>query len=225
MKTSILAVALLTALTFSVSAAGTAAADEWFIEGAKLTAGKSAALATDSLVDEFAKVRIQPGSASEVQLECTGINVVKAEAYISSGTGGMAKSITLEKCSVVKPTTSCALEGQPTSISTSALGITTLLAGSATKTLVNVHPLTGTTFTSINIAPGSTCLNGEGAKPIKGAIFVLSSNQGTESVTHSVMAQGSVENNSLEVAGDKAIIEGGLVLDKLASGSKWSFHA
>jgi hypothetical protein len=224
MKTSILAAALLAALTLSAMVASTASADEWFIEGTKLAVGKSAALATDAPVDQFPRLRIQPGSANEIQVECTGANLVKGEAYISSGTGGMAKSITFEKCSIIKPTTGCALVGQPTTINTVALGITTLL-GSATKTRTNVHPLTGTTFTEVNISPGSTCLNGEGEKPIKGSVFVLSSNEGVESVTHSVMAQGSVENNSLEVAGDKSIIESGLVLDKLASGSKWSFHA
>jgi hypothetical protein len=227
MKTSILAAALLAALTLSAVAAGTATADEWFIEGAKLAAGKSAAIATAAPVDEFAKLRIQPGSASEVEVECTGANVIASEAYISSGTGGMAKAVTFEKCSIVKPTTGCALEGQPTTIKTGTLGVTILLVPGAkpTKISVNIHPLSGTTFTSISVAAGSTCLNGEGEKPVKGSVLLLWTGGETEAVTHNIMAQGSVENNSLEVAGNKAIVEGGASLVKLASGSKWSFHA
>jgi hypothetical protein len=221
----IAAAALLAAVAMSAIAASSASADEWFIEGTKLAAGKSAALATAAPVDELIAFKMLAGSSSEVEIRCEGANLIKAEAYISGGTGGMAKAVTFEACEITKPSTDCALEGQPRNISTTALGITTLLAGPATKIKVNVHPLSGTQFTTIPIASGSTCLDGEGEKPIKGSVFVLSSNTGTESVTHTVMAQGSLENNSLEVAGQKAIVSTGLVLDKLASGSKWSFHA
>jgi hypothetical protein len=227
-RIGIIAVTMFAAVALSAIAVGTASADEWFVEGAKLAAGKSAALATAAPVDQFAKLRIQPetGTApNEVVIECVGTNLIGSEAYISSGTGGMAKSLTFEKCSVIKPTTGCALEGQPTTISTVPLGVTTLLAGPNTKVSINIHPLSGTTFTSVTIAEKDTCLNGEGAKPVKGSVLILSSDGATEAVTHTIMAQGSLENNSLEVAGDKSIIEGGLALVKLANGSKWSFHA
>jgi hypothetical protein len=223
-----IAVILLAAGGLSAMAVSSASADEWFVEGAKLAAGKSAGLATAAAVDTFAKLRAQAGSASEVEIECTGANLIGGEAYISSGTGGMAKSLTFEKCSITKPSTGCSLVGQPTTIKTTALGVTTLLVASSTqptKVSINIHPLSGTQFTSLNIAEGSTCLNGEGEKPIKGSVLILSSDGATETATHTIMAQGSVENNSLEFMGNKAIIEGGLTLVKLVSGSKWSFHA
>ena len=127
-RIGIIAVTLFAAVALSAIAVGSASADEWFVENAKLAAGKSAALATDAPVDQFAKLRYSLGS-NEIQIECTGANLVGEEAYISSGTGGMAKSLVFEKCSVVKPTTKCSLEGQPTKIKTNPLGVTTLLAG------------------------------------------------------------------------------------------------
>lgn len=222
-RIGIVAVTLFAAVALSAIAVGSASADEWFVENAKLAAGKSAALATDAPVDQFAKLRIQPGSSSEVQIECTGANLVGEEAYISSGTGGMAKSLVFQKCSVVKPTTKCALVGQPTTVATNALGVTTLLAGPNTKVSINIHPLSGTEFTELKFTSTSSCVAEEA--PVKGSVLILSSDGATEAVTHTIMAQGSLENNSLEVAGDKSIIEGGLALVKLASGSKWSFHA
>jgi hypothetical protein len=225
-RVGVIAVTLLVTGALSAMAAGSASADEWFVEGAKLAAGKSAALATAAPVDEFAKLRVLAGSVGEVEIECTGANLVGREAYISSGTGEMAKSLVFEKCSVIKPASNCRLEGQPTSISTNALGVTTLLAGPNTKVSLNLHPLAGTLFTELVVAEGSTCLGGGGTGvPLKGSFLVLSSDSATEAVTHTIMAQGSVENNSLEAGGDKAIFEGGLALLKLASGSKWSFHA
>jgi hypothetical protein len=225
-RIGIIAVTLFAAMALSAIAVSTASADEWFVEGAKLAAGKSAALATNAPVDQFAKLAINPGGGStEVAVECTGANLKGEEAYISSGTGGMAKSLVFEKCSVTKPTTGCALEGQPTTVSTNALGVTTLLAGPNTKVSINIHPLTKKTFTELHFTEASTCLGGGGAKPVNGSVLILSSDGATEAVTHTIMAQGSLENNSLEVAGNKAIIEGGLALVKLQSGSKWSFHA
>jgi len=225
LKVGILAVVLVGAVALSAMAVGSASADEWFVEGAKLAAGKSAALATAAPVDEFAKMRIEPGSASEVEIECKGASLININVFISSGTGGMAQSLSVPQCSVVKPTTGCALVGQPTTISSTALGVTTLLAGPNTKVGLNLHPLTKNVLASVAIAEGSTCLGGEGLKPLNGSLLLLSSDGATEAVTHTIMGQGSVENNSLETAGNKTIFEGGLALLKLASGSKWSFHA
>ncbi|HEY3759908.1 MAG TPA: hypothetical protein VGL37_09105 [Solirubrobacteraceae bacterium] len=225
-RIGIVAVTLFAAVATSALVVGSASADEWFIEGAKLTAGKSAALATSAPVDEFAKFRVNPGNAEEVAIECKGANLTGEEAYVSSGTGGMAKSLAFEGCSVTKfPSGStCALEGQPENIRTNALGITTSLAGPNTKVRINIHPLTKKTFVELNFGT-STCLGGGGIKSINGSVFILSSDGASEAVTHTIMAQGSLENNSLEFFSNKAIVEGGLALVKLASGSKWSFHS
>jgi hypothetical protein len=228
------AVALFAVVALSAIAVGSASADEWFIGGAKLAAGQSAALATTAPVDEFAKLRINPGSATtEVALECTGANLIGGEAYISGGTSGMAKSLTFEKCKVTKPATGCELEPEVAggtknlrSVRTNALGVTTTLStAGGTKVSINIHPLTKKTFVELPFTETSTCLGGGGDKPVNGAVSIASSDGTSEEVTHRIQALGSLENNSLEVAGNKAIIEGGLALVKLASGSKWSFHA
>jgi hypothetical protein len=219
------AAALFAVVMLNAIALGSAYADEWFVGGAKLAAGKSAALATAIPVDEFAKLRINPGGGtSEVIMECTGANLIGDEAYISGGAGGMAKSLIFEKCSITKPTTGCALIGQPETILTNALSINTSLAGPNTKVSIKVHPLAQEAFFTLDLAEGSTCLFG--AKfSVSGSVSILSSDGTSETATHTIMAQGSVENNNLETFGEKDIIEGGLALLKLASGSKWSFHA
>jgi hypothetical protein len=224
-RVGMIAVTLLAAVALSAIAVGSASADEWFIKGTKLAAGQSAALASAAPVDQFVKMRVAAGSDSEVEMECTGANLIGNEAYISGGTGEMAKSFTFQKCSIVKPATGCELEGQPATISTNALGVTTLLVGPNTKVGINIHPLTKTIFIGFHVTENSTCLGGGGEKPISGSVFFLSSDYATEAVTHTIMAQGSLENNSLEAAGEKVIFEGGLALVKLTSESKWSFHA
>jgi hypothetical protein len=60
---------------------------------------------------------------------------------------------------------------------------------------------------------------------VNGALVILLSSSPVEATVHTIMGQGSLENNNMEVAGDKAIVEGGLALLKLASGASWSFHA
>jgi hypothetical protein len=224
-RIGIIAVTMFAAMALSAIAVGSASADEWFIGGAKLAAGKSAALATNAPVDEFAKLRVNPGG-EEVQIECTGANLVGGEAYITGGTGGMAKSLTFEKCSVIKPAAGCALVGQPTTVKTEALGVTTSLStAGGTKVSINIHPLTKKTFVNLPFTEASTCLGGGGEKPVTGAVSIASSDGTSEEVTHRIQALGSLENNSLETAGDKSIIEGGLALVKLSTSSKWSFHA
>jgi hypothetical protein len=226
--TGTLAAALLVALTTSAIAAGAASADEWFVVGTKLAAGKSAAFATASSVNAFSILRWTAGS-EELAIECGGVNLVGGEAYISGGAGGMAKSLTFEKCKIIVPKIGCELAEQPANLNTPPLGLTTsLLAGSSgpTKIGINLHPLTKKTFLAFQISESSTCFgHGGGTITITGSVLFLSSDGATESVTHQIVAQGSSESNGLEFAGVKVILEGGSELLKLASGSKWSFHA
>ena len=59
---------------------------------------------------------------------------------------------------------------------------------------------------------------------MNGSVRVNAPTGQTEEELQAIEGQGSFENNSLEVAGDKSYIEGGKALLKLASGSKWSFR-
>jgi hypothetical protein len=235
-RMGIIVVTLFAAMALSAIAVGSASADEWFIGGTKLTQlpGQSAALATTAPVDEPAILKVNPGT-EEVQIKCTGANLVGGEAYISGTNGGMAKSLTFEQCGVVKAAVPCELEPQSVggtknlrNIPTNPLGVTTSLVAStkiATKVSINIHPLTKKTFVEIPFAEGSTCLGGPGLHAVNGSVLILSSDGFNEQAVHTIQAQGSLENNSLETAGLKSFIEGGLALVKLASGSKWSFHA
>lgn len=221
-------VVLVVVMAFNMAVVGSSSADEWFIEGEKIGALHSAALATAAPMDEGLTLIIEAGGKETVEIKCNGANLVGREAYLSGAEGGMAKSLTLEKCKTTTET-GCELEAEGATknlrnITTSALGFTALLGGPNTKVDINIHPLTKTLFTTIPLTEESVCLGGGGLKPVVGSVVMLSSDGATEAVTHTIMAQGVTLNNSLEVAGDRAYLEGGLALIKLASGSRWSFQ-
>jgi hypothetical protein len=231
-KVGMIIVALFMAVALSAVAASVAsAADEWFIGGTKLSqlSSKNAPLATAVPLDESIILTINPlRGEAEDKVECKGLS--STEPYISAGGGGMARAVIFEKCKITKPTVGCELEAEGATknlrnITTNPLAITTLLMGSPTKVNINVKPLTGKTFATVPFVEGEMCLGGIGEVPVTGSVLVLSSDGALGQTVHTVMAQGSLENNSLEVAGDKSILEGGLALVKLASGANWSFHS
>jgi hypothetical protein len=234
-QAGMIAAALLATVVLSAATASApSAADEWFIGGTKLSqlSSKNAPLSMLVPVDEFSTITLNPlGGASEVRMKCEGTNISAATAYISAGGGGMAKSLVFEKCKIAQPTSNCELEKEGTgpknlrNIETNALGITTLLVGSPTKVGINLKPLTGKVFVALKLAETNTCLGGATEAPVNGSVLILSSDGPTEATVHTLMAQGSLENNSLEIGGDKTIIEGGLALAKLANTANWSFHA
>jgi hypothetical protein len=69
---------------------------------------------------------------------------------------------------------------------------------------------------------GSCALMGE--KPIGGKVVVDSRNGQSASIIQPLEPLGITENNSMEVAKDRAYVEKGKGLLKLASGLSWSFH-
>ena len=77
-------------------------------------------------------------------------------------------------------------------------------------------------FTVFEVAGSECSIAGE--QPIKGEVTLGVPGATTESETHELEGLGSLENNSIAVGKDKAYLEGGKGLVRLASGSKWSFH-
>jgi hypothetical protein len=201
-----------------------AASASWFIEGEELAEGKTAALATTAPIDEFPILRINPaGGAAEVEVQCQGASLTAETPYISGPNGVNAKSLTFERCKVTKPTSGCELEAEGATknlrkITTNQIKATVAEGPSFPDDRLTFMPQTKNTLTTLPFVEGETCLGGIGPAPVKGSVTLNASSLQEELVTQTVVGLGSLENNSLEVAGDKTILEGGLALVKLATG-------
>jgi hypothetical protein len=221
-RVKVIMVALAAVFAFSAVAAGTASA-EWFVNGTKLVG--SAALATTAKVDTDAVLRIAAPGGS-VKILCSGTTLSGESPEIQGGTAeGMAKSLKFQGCSTIEPATKCELANQPTTIETTPLRVLiSKVGGRSPLVSVTFHPLTKSVLTEIPFKEtGNSCAFDE-KEPVSGSLLVSAPTGETEEVEQAIEGLGTTENNSLQVAGDKAYIEGGRVLLKLASGSKWSFR-
>jgi hypothetical protein len=189
----------------------------WHVGGAALTT--AAALATTAKVDSAPKLSIVT-TGGTVQIQCKGTVLKGAKPEIMVVDEGLAESLTFEGCETISPT-KCALAGQPTSIKTNPLRA---FAKTLTKSIDRIAflPATKKTFAEIPFSETNTCALNE-TEPINGSVTVGAPTGQEERVEQAIEGLGSVENNSLETAGNKAFLEGGSILLKLASGSKWSF--
>jgi hypothetical protein len=222
-KVRLAIVALFGALTLSAVAASSASAG-WFIEGAALASGSKAALTSTAKIDTNPVLAVSAGS-SKVKVECGGSLLHASEPNLIGTETLKAKSITFEGCKVTEPTTGCALEGQPTTITTNPLVATATGGASFPEDRLTFGPQTGKNLGSLDISVGSTCLNGEGEKPIKGSLTLKAPTLQEEQATQPIEALGSTENNSLEIAGDKTILERGETLIALTTGKRFSSFA
>ncbi len=78
----------------------------------------------------------------------------------------------------------------------------------------------GKTLASIVFTGGACSIAGE--KPLNGIVTLKAPTLQEEQTTQPVEGQGTLENNSLELAGQKVFIEGGKTLLKLASGKAFA---
>jgi hypothetical protein len=210
-------VALFAVVALSAVAAGSASA-EWFVSGTKLVG--TAALATTAKVDTDATLKIiAPGG--NVRVLCKGTILSGTKPEIIGGTSeGKAQHLIFEGCETVEPATHCVLS--KTTIETEPVKAT-VAKGTAPVDKITFTPQTKTTFAKVPFSEANTCVFNE-PEPVNGAVTVKAPTGQTEEAAQAIEGIGSTENNSLEVAQDKAYIEGGRVLLKLASGSKWSFR-
>jgi hypothetical protein len=216
-------VAFLGVLGLTGVAASSASAG-WFIEGEELASGSKAALASTAKVDTAPVLTILPGSPSKVKVECGGSLLRTSEPNIIGTETLKAKSITFEGCKVTEPTTGCALEGQPTTITTNPLVSTPTEGASFPESRLTLKPQTKKTLAELAFSESSTCLGGGGQKPVVGSLTVKAPTLQEELATQPIEALGSTENNSLEIAGDKTILEKGKTLLALATGQGWVWH-
>jgi len=209
-------IALLAVLALSAAVAGSASAN-WFVGGTELKT--SAALATTTVVDEPSTLLVPTLSLSIV---CSGKTLDGTSPEIIAGNIGKAASLKFLECNTTKPATGCALETANEPIPTLPVSARASL-GSGEADRVLFVPQTKGTFAEIKFSEADTCALGP-ALILKGAVTFGAPTGQLELLNQAIVGLGSIENNSLEIgSGNKAFIDGGKVLLRLASDSKWSF--
>lgn len=197
----------------------TSASADWFVGGTKLAAGATAGLASTAKVDTASIVRFN-FLGVPFRILCKGSTLREEALEIIGINEGRAKSLSLEQCETIEPASRCELVEQPTTIKTQPIKITTTKGPSAPEDRLIISPAT-----KINLAifefVESCALREFG---INGSVTMRLPTGQTEASEQPLEELGSVENNSAEVGGMKVFLEGGRMLLKLKSGSKWSFH-
>ncbi len=204
-------------LTVLASTADSAEAS-WFVGGTQLTG--TAALATTAAVEDSVVLSIP---AIHIVVSCEGSTLGAEKPEIVSTNTLKAKSVIFKECWTSEPATRCALENQPINIPTEPIrGVMSLGLTKTTADQMVLSPQTKKILATIPFATGNTCAL-EGEEPLAGNVTVRAPTGQSEETLQAIKGLGSMENNSLEIAGIKTFVEACPVL-KLASGSKWGFH-
>jgi hypothetical protein len=211
------------ALALSALLAGPASAG-WFIEGAELGSGHSAALASLPGVDENI---ILNTPTLGIKVSCKGaIHITNGR--IAEPETTYADKIMFLDCKTVAPTpTKCNLnEGGSKLISITTRPVLALAAegSSFPQGRLTLKPETGKVLVEIPFEEGTGCVI-EGSQPIKGSVTLNAPTLQEEHVTQPVEGLGSIENNSLELGTSKAYLENGKTLLQLASGKAVAFNS
>ena len=210
---------LLTALTLAVLTTSSATAAGWHINGTELKKGSKEQLTTASTIDTAATLSIVAKS-EKITVRCSGTTLDWTNPEIIGTNEGMAKSLTLTDCATTKPATKCALTSS--SISTNPIKIT-VTKGAGESNIDTVKSLSEEPLVELGFSEKNTCAFSE-SQPIAGTFRLNAPTGQTEEELQAIEGLGSIENNSLEISGDKVYLEGGKALEKLTSGSKWSFR-
>jgi hypothetical protein len=208
------AAALGAAFAFCVLEAGTASAEGWVVQGTTLAKGATLALASTAKVDESTDIHVP---SLGVLLTCTGgsSKVLKEQKPFIQGEGQLgAEGLTFQGCSEIKPS-SCTIQ---TEISTTAV-VATFEEGLSPADRIRLAPKTGKALATIEFS--GTCAE-SGEQPLNNAVVLGASKLQEELAEQSFGGMDATENNSLELLKDRAYIEGGKTLLKLASGLKFA---
>jgi hypothetical protein len=189
----------------------------WFVGGARQKASETTGLAA-GVIESVVLTSPSLG----LKLTCSALSSEKAE--ISGATLAKAKHLFFENCSEIEPAT-CVLASKTETVA--PIFVLPELVGS-TKLLLLFHPETGNEFAVIdfvkNKAQSKSCAGGlVGEKPVLGAVNLAAPTGLEEATEQDIEGLGTTSNNSLEVGGDKAYIEGRVCL-RLNSGATWSYH-
>ena len=219
-RIKITVMALFAVVALSAMIASSASAAGWHVNGTELGKNSKQALTTAAAVDTAATLSIVTKSET-IQIKCTGTTLNGTSPEIIGTNEGMAKALTFTGCATTKPATKCTLS--KTTVATNPIKVF-VTKGSGEADVATFDPLSEEPFAEIPFSEtGNTCVFTE-PEPINGSVRVNAPTGQTEEELQAIEGQGSFENNSLEIAKDKAYIEGGKALLKLASGSKWSFR-
>lgn len=206
LKSSVIAVVLVTMLGLSASASASTAG--WMVNGTQLTG--TAAVATTGSVDEIIKM-----SGFGVELSCSGKNIQMLNPKITAPNAGSASSLTFTGCTAL--TTNCTLSS--TSLSTLPLSMEVTLEGALGAT-GKVQPTTGTLIATFKFE-GEKC-GVAGTKAVTGNAVVSFSGGQSEHVLQPGAANTAASELSLKL-GSAALKISGAALLQLASRLPWSF--
>jgi hypothetical protein len=196
-------------------AAGTASATGWHVNGTELTGSQTAAQATEAKTDTPAVFDV---SALPLKVACKGpLDTVSPK--IEAPDLASASRLAFTECTVPEPTT-CSLPSPE--IETEAIEETITTAKSPADRILLKTPAKH--FTELTLE-GSSCAIA-GKKAVTGTMVFNAGAGQTESTLQEFEGIGTLEQgtSTLLTANDKTYVEGGKMLLKLESGSKWSFH-
>jgi hypothetical protein len=217
-KITTTALAFLTALALIAIASSSASAAAWFVGGEELPTGSKAALAATAKVDTAFVLSIPKVS---LKIACKGTTFGTQSAEIIGTESGKAKSLTFEGCETIEPATGCAIEGQPQSITTVPLNIAVANFTKKPADRLTLQAQTKSTLAEVTFSEKNTCAL-TGSEPLKGTV-TFGVPKGQEASTQQVIeGLGSMENNSLEIAGGKAYVATGAASFTLATSSPFA---
>lgn len=190
----------------------------WFIAGKELKKGETAALAPTAALDS--SFTLNAPSVS-LKISCSTYKTGKTELVGGEEITNI-ESDKYEGCSEISPST-CSLQTPPVIGPAPSRNEWFLIPGAErNEWRLRLITRSGTRLATITLT-GTCALAGE--HPLTGSFVLAAPTLGSEEAAQLVEGLGTTENNSLEIAGAKAYIEGDKQLLRLASGSKWSFHA
>jgi hypothetical protein len=210
--------ALMTALVFSVTCAASASAESsWFIQDTKLVG--TAKLASTASVQKSFEISIP---AAKVVVTCSAKTFSDSGFELVATAGARAHSLTFEGCATTEPSKGCEL-----TTSTIATEPITGTARSVTKTSedrLTLSPQTKNLLANLDFAEANTCAFNT-QEPLKGALTMDMPTGQYEEEEQELESLGTLENNSLETAGDKTYFKSGGGTVRVQSGTNWLFGA
>jgi hypothetical protein len=201
--------------TLAMSALGavlaSTASAAWFISGTELKEGQTAALATTAKVEKNIVFTVP---SVTLKVTCTGLSATKPEIVQGTDEELHATSLEFTGCGVTEPT-NCKTES--TTIATEAVDVLTGGVTESPDTKTTLKPHTGTTIAVLTLTGGACALAGE--KALSGDITLNSPTLLEEKTEQALEGLGTLENESLQLGGKPAYLEGKALL-KLSSGKQ-----
>jgi hypothetical protein len=190
----------------------------WFVAGKELKGGENDALASTAKLDSSFLLN---APAVSLKLSCPIYKTGKT-ALLGGVELTYVESDKYEECNELSPST-CKLQPPPVIGPRPSYNIWYLVPGKIGNEWRLRLTLTPPRLVASIAFEGSCALAGE--QLLTGSYTLAAPTLGSEESAQLIEGLGTVENNSLEIDGVKAYIEGDKQLLKLSTGSKWSFHS